>query len=435
MSIKVLATGDLHIGRRSSKIPTAFSDPEEFSCASMWMRLVDCALEEEVDLVLLSGDLVEQDNCFFEAIAPLERGLEKLRSHGIQTYATAGNHDARVLPQLTKLVQSGSLHLLGEKAAWQSIDCLKDNEPLVRIHGWSFHHHHHQTSPMLHYNLEPHPDVPTLGLLHADLDVPNSNYAPVSLDDLQSQDVAIWVLGHQHKPRHEQRAGRPQVLYPGSPQAMDPGEGGPHGPWILQLEGKNTVTAKQLPLSTVRYDTCRVNAEDCAEAEQLRALLFQKAEDFETDLQTLQKPPRLALLRFIIEGRSAFSSQLHSLPELEPGSGIYSQPLLRREIAVYAEKIKDETQPVFDLEELAEKKDPVGIVAALLLELETGAPDSETKALIERSLKATQDVDQSSSYVRIRGEGPQIDREAATAILRAQGLLLLTELRKQEIDP
>ncbi len=431
MSVKILATGDLHIGRRSSKIPGNFSNPEEFSCVSMWERVVDCAIEEEVDLILLSGDIVDQENCFFEAIAPLERGLKKLASCGIQTYATAGNHDAAVFPRLARLVETGSFHLLGKNGSWESVDCAQDNEPLVQIHGWSFPSRHHKTNPLIQYDLEPHPQVPTIGLLHADLEVPNSNYAPVSLNELQSKDVAIWVLGHQHKPRHEQLAGRAQVLYPGSPQAMDPGETGPHGPWILQLEGKDHVTARPLPLSSVRYDTCKVNAEGCADIDELINALLHTARDFNDTLQTLPAPPRLALLRFIIEGQTVLSQQLHTLTELEE---VCSQPLCGHDTDVYVEKLLDMTRPVFDLEQLAGKKDPVGIVAGLLLNLEAGTPDPETETLIKECLNRAQAVHQSRSYSDIRRD-PLLDRNDAIELLREQGLRLVTKLREQEATP
>mgnify|MGYP001340194688 CR=1 FL=1 len=428
MPVKILATGDLHIGRRSSKIPENFSSPGGLSCASMWAKLVDRAIAEEVDLVLLSGDIVDQDNCFFEAIAPLERGLKKLDSHGIQTCATAGNHDAAVFPRLARLVETGSFHLLGKKGTWESIDISRDGKPLAQIHGWSFPSRHYKASPLMQYDLEPHPDLPTIGLLHADLDNPASDYAPVSLDELQEKQVAIWVLGHQHKPRHEERAGRPRVLYPGSPQAMDPGESGPHGPWILQLEGRDRVSATQLPLSSVRYDTCRVSADGCGDAEEVFDALVQAAQSFDDTLQTLPEPPRLALLRFIIEGRSALSQQLLSLPEF---AEVYSRSLCGRDTDIYAEKLLDTTQPAFDLTQLAAKKDPVGAVAGLLLDLAAETPTPETEELIEKCLARTQTVHQSRSYSVIRPDR-QLDRGDAVELLRKQGLLLVAELRKQE---
>jgi len=430
MPVKILATGDLHIGRRSSRIPEGFNSPEGISCASMWAKLVDRAIEKEVDLVLLSGDIVDQDNCFHEAIGPLEEGLIKLHSHGIQTCATAGNHDAAVFPRLARLVETGSFHLLGKNGTWESIEISRDGKPLAQIHGWSFPSRHYKTSPLREYNLEPHPDLPTIGLLHADLDNPTSNYAPVSLDELQEKQVAIWVLGHQHIPHHEERAGRPHVLYPGSPQAMHPRESGPHGPWILQLDGRDRVSATQLPLSSVRYDTCRVSAEGCGDGEEVFDALVQAAQDFNDTLQTLQDPPRLALLRFIIEGRSELSQQLLSLPEFAKAG---SRPLCGRDTDIYAEKLLDATQPAFDLAQLAGQKDPVGAVAGLLLDLEAETPAPETEALIKECIARTQAVHGSISYSDIRSD-QELGRDDAVELLRRQGLLLVAELKKQEVS-
>ncbi|MFV2069114.1 MAG: hypothetical protein ACC645_19270, partial [Pirellulales bacterium] len=64
MPIRILATADIHIGRR----PTRLANPDDahrFSAARMWEAIVERALEEKVDLVALAGDIVDHDNRFF----------------------------------------------------------------------------------------------------------------------------------------------------------------------------------------------------------------------------------------------------------------------------------------------------------------------------------------------------------------------------------
>ena len=53
--MKLLCTGDLHVGRRSSGLPS----DDKHSCAAAWSRVVDEALVAKVDVVLLSGDLMD----------------------------------------------------------------------------------------------------------------------------------------------------------------------------------------------------------------------------------------------------------------------------------------------------------------------------------------------------------------------------------------
>ena len=85
----------------------------------MWEMIVDRAITETVDAVALSGDIVDQDNRFFEATGPLERGILLLASKGIHTFAVSGNHDYDVLHRLADSIGSEHFHLLGRGGQWE----------------------------------------------------------------------------------------------------------------------------------------------------------------------------------------------------------------------------------------------------------------------------------------------------------------------------
>ena len=233
MPIRILATADVHIGRRPTRLANS-DDAHRFSAAHMWEAIVDRAIEEKVDLVALAGDVVDHDNRFFEAIGPLERGLASLASHGIPTFAVAGNHDFDVFPRVAEVVGSDCFCLLGQGGQWEETRFTTKAGQQLCFHGWSFPSAHVPTSPLADYRLAS-TDVPTLGILHAEVDVPASPYAPVTRAELNSTGVTLWLLGHVHKPDYDKAVGGPPVLYPGSPQALDPGEGGPHGPWLIEI--------------------------------------------------------------------------------------------------------------------------------------------------------------------------------------------------------
>src|SRR5690606_30847102 len=101
--MRVLCAGDLHIGRRPTRLPSDV-DSSRLSCARSWESIVDYAVDQRVDVLALSGDVVDQSNKFYEAIGPLERGLARLRAAGVATVAVAGNHDHDVLPQLARSI-------------------------------------------------------------------------------------------------------------------------------------------------------------------------------------------------------------------------------------------------------------------------------------------------------------------------------------------
>ena len=85
-SIRVILTGDLHVGRRPSRVSDHI-DCRRCSCAAAWAAVVDYALQQKADVVAISGDLVDRENRFYEAFGPLERGLRRLSEAGIDTVA------------------------------------------------------------------------------------------------------------------------------------------------------------------------------------------------------------------------------------------------------------------------------------------------------------------------------------------------------------
>src|SRR5699024_3332473 len=56
-------------------------------------RLVQAAIDMEVDFVLLSGDLFDNERQSLKAQITLRNAFEKLKSHEIHVYLSYGNHD------------------------------------------------------------------------------------------------------------------------------------------------------------------------------------------------------------------------------------------------------------------------------------------------------------------------------------------------------
>src|SRR5690606_10610166 len=112
-------------------------------------------------------------------------------------------------------------------------------------------------------------DAPVLGLLHADLDQPRSDYGPVSLAELRAAPVDFWPLGHVPPPRLPEAPGAPPVPHPASPQALAPGAPGRRGVGIVEVGPGRSFRARMAPLSSVRYDVVEVDVDGVSEPEEL----------------------------------------------------------------------------------------------------------------------------------------------------------------------
>ena len=457
MAIRILATGDIHIGCRPSRVADP-ADAERFSCAAMWQAIVERAIAERVDLVALSGDLVDHNNRFYEATGPFERGLLKLAQHGIETYAVAGNHDFDVLPRLVETVGPQNFHLLGRGGRWEDCHVMRDGRPVLSIHGWSFPQQYAPTSPLIDYALASDPRIPTLALLHADLDNLVSRYAPVARAELNARPVTMWLLGHIHAPCYLPAAAGPALLYPGSPQAMDPGETGVHGPWIVEIEGPHAVRARQLPMSQVRYDVLPLDLTDSRTLDDFDRCVHQTIGTQLTSAASTDPPPALLSLRLRLIGRTPLCGSLSEpiarlVEDFERSAG----PVTAR-----IDKVYNETRGDFDLARLAEKQDLVGVVARTLLALQStpdnvagngnvavngdaftngdARADRNIERLVLQAREKILDAHRAPPYALLAGaqtdreEAPPID-ELARGLLIRQGTLLLEALRAQECAP
>jgi predicted phosphodiesterase len=270
--MKLLLTGDVHLGRRSSALG-AIDGVLDGSAAGAWSRIVDLAIAEEVAAILVSGDLVDSRNRFFEATAPLESGIARLTRHGIEVIAVAGNHDHSITPAIFRSFEKQQLKVsvLGPGGVWETRE-IRRGEEVVRIVGWSFPSEHFELDPTTNFPMDQAAagGIPTIGLVHGDLDVADSKYARLSSARLESFGVQGWLLGHIHVPSLRASAGCPWILYPGSPQALDPGERGSHGAWLLEVVAGVCHAPRLVSVSTVQYAATGISLADAASEDDVR---------------------------------------------------------------------------------------------------------------------------------------------------------------------
>lgn len=331
-----------------------------------WDGLVDCALAERVDAVLLAGDVVDQDNRYFEAYGPLGRGVARLKEAGIAVVAVAGNHDHHTLHEVAAQVGQGHLKVLGRGGRWERWT-LRDAAGVARLHvdGWSFPASRHPDDPTTGYDL-PDPDdgVPVVGLLHADLDSTETRYAPVPTASLARVQVSAWALGHVHRPALRQAPGRAPILYPGSLLALDPAETGQHGATLLELWPDRAPAFRPIPLSRVRYERVHVDVEGVADGDALRgrvaAALSRRLDEV---VDEGVGPLEVVSCRVRLTGRSSLGPRIAALDEAIRALDLSD----RQGVRLVVERVDADIRPALDLEDLARGSDAPALLARLIL--------------------------------------------------------------------
>ncbi|MDA3912341.1 MAG: DNA repair exonuclease [Bacteroidales bacterium] len=274
MSVKILAIADLHLGRTAS-VPNISNPP---SAAETLDEIVRFAMDNAVDVLTLSGDIVDNYNRYWEAVSPLQNAITQLQQAGIYVIMVAGNHDFDVLNEVIKNSRSKMLFLLGKNAKWESIQ-LNINGQDIQFVGWSFNSRYTIHDPLRDFDPQQiSKNIPTVGLLHCEADTPESQYAPVNSDTLSGSGVDVWILGHIHKASQLKKS-NPLIFYPGSPLAMNAGEQGIHGASLVIIDDSGQINYESYPFSAVRYENIKISIKPELNQDEFRSLVLNVLEE------------------------------------------------------------------------------------------------------------------------------------------------------------
>ena len=392
MAIKLLATSDLHLGRKSASIP---GNVPEASTRCSWERIVDYAVTHSVDALLLAGDIVDQDNRYYEATGTLQQGFDALGQAGIEVFAVGGNHDHDVLPQLLRHQSNNHIHLLGTNGRWETKTFVKNGQE-IQFAGWSFPAGSVTGNPLSGFDTAPiNNQLFTIGLLHGDADMAESNYAPVPLDHLIKTNIQAWVLGHVHKAQILHR-NDPLIFYPGSPQALSAKETGPHGVMQLTVDNDGEIKISHIPLSPVRYEHIELDVSHVSNRDDLRKTITGGIMDHSASLDS--EPGQQGYLIFDIgltgEHTDPVKIRAWSEDEIEDYA---------RETAggtqLLVRKTSTNVRPaVKDLAAWANDPSPVGKLAETILAIEKGQSNSFIEELVAAWKTNAKELQQAGVY-------------------------------------
>lgn len=413
----------MHLGKRPSRLPADLQgvhgiEPASLDPRAAWAAVVERALELRVDAVLLAGDVVDSGNHFMEAYGALHAGVQRLTKAGIDVVAVAGNHDVEALPRLADELEG--FVLLGRGGEWGSHVVERDGEPVVRILGWSFPRARVESSPLDalttdlregRYADAGPDDLRTVGLLHCDLDAGGGHYAPVTRRELGqlALGVSAWFLGHIHQPSIE-GGGRP-VGYLGSLVGLDPGEQGPRGPWLARSAAASW-ELEQIVLSPVLWESVDIDVSECAEREAVDPAITHALHDLAARLAPRLDGVRVVGVRPRLVGRTGLTGAALA----QAGEQARALQLDADGVLYFIDKVLDGTRPAIDLEALAQRNDPLAIVARRLLELEAGGEACHRLIAAARPRFAA--VAGHANFSRLGGETPG-DGQIHAWLLRA----------------
>lgn len=296
-------------------------------------RLVDAAIEEEVDFMVIAGDLYDGSWKDYNTGHYFCREMGRLNKAKIPVYLLYGNHDSE--SEMTKKLSLPSNVNVFEsrKPSTYRIETLK-----VALHGRSYREAATFENLASSYP-EPIAGWLNIGVLHTALGgyAAHQPYAPCSLDELTVKGYDYWALGHVHE--HAILQKDPWIVYPGNLQGRHIREIGERGAVLVTADETGIQSVERLCVDMLRWYVVDVDASVAATLQEVASLAGRAIEQL---IFEVTAPMHLAL-RVRIIGKTTTHGELFGL-ETQLREEILGQVASQGADRIWVEKVKIETE-------------------------------------------------------------------------------------------
>lgn len=363
--MKFIHTADIHLDSPLSGLAAYKDAPAELLrtvTRDAFTRLVDEAISEAVDFMVIAGDLYDGSWKDYNTGHFFCREMGRLNKAGIPVYLLFGNHDAD--SEMTKkLTLPPNVHQFEtRKANTFRIENLK-----VALHGRSY-----KEAATVDNLAASYPDPVSgwlnIGVLHTALEgyAAHANYAPCSLAELTAKGYDYWALGHVHE--HAILQKDPWVVFPGNLQGRHIRETGARGAMLITADASGIQSVDRLLVDLLRWHAVEVDASGANTLDEVVRLVGQAFEQLITET-----PENIYLsVRVSIKGRTAAHGELFGL-EAQLREEVLGQAAGHGIDRLWVEKVRIETEPIVDAEHMAARSDAIADLQGFLDEAPSDA--------------------------------------------------------------
>ena len=354
--MRFIHAADLHIDSPLRGLDRYDGAPVErlrTATRSAFERLIDKAINERVDFVLVAGDIYDCDWQDFHTGLFFRGQMVRLEREGIRVFIVQGNHDAQGVIS-KQLILPPNVTVFSSRAAQTvQIDNLS-----VAIHGRSFPERAVDEDLVPSYP-PPVPGFFNIGLLHTSLTgrAGHDTYAPTDLATLKTKGYDYWALGHVHA--REVLAEQPRIVFPGNLQGRHAKETGPKGCELVTVQA-GRVEAECVPLDVVRWSQLTLSLDGTHRLDALGEAFRHALDPLLTGAMD-----RLHAVRVTLTG----STELHRLEASQPGTlaaAMYGAAQDIGEAEVWIEQVRLDLTTPLDRMQAARRQDAVGELVRLV---------------------------------------------------------------------
>ena len=334
--MKYIHTADLHLDsplRGLSAYADAPAERLRTATRDAFHNLVTQAIDEQVDFMVIAGDVYDGDWKDFNTGLFFIRQMGRLRHAGILVYLLYGNHDAD--SEMTRgLELPDNVQVFSSRKA----ETFRIESRKVALHGRSFKVAA-TTDNLLPGYPEPVAGWLNIGVLHTALEgnAEHARYAPCSVAELKAKGYQYWALGHVHE--HWVQRGDVTIAYPGNLQGRHIRELGARGALLVTAEDGEITEVERLEVDVLRWHTLDI---DVSAAADLRSAVRMVGQAMEQLLESTPADLPLAV-RVVFKGCSAVHEEL-IVDEGQLRHEVIAQAVALDADRIWVEKVRVATQ-------------------------------------------------------------------------------------------
>lgn len=324
-------------------------------------NLIDLAVQEKVDFVLLAGDIYDGDWKDFNTGLFFNKRMVRLRDEGIKVFMVSGNHDAA--SQISKQLRlPDNVHLFATRKAETQIL----HETGVAIHGQSFANRAVTEDISSRYP-QAHQGYFNIGLLHTALSGREGHepYAPCTVDGLISKGYQYWALGHVHEREIVHKD--PWIVFPGNIQGRHIRETGSKGCTLVNVDGHEVTQAAHVPLDVLSWQHCHLDVTNCRHLDEVYDMVHHELGQLLASAEGRPVIVRLELKGATPVHQKIQSQSVHLVEEFRNlALGLGGQ-------GVWLEKVRFKTSDALDIDTFIQQDETLGSLIQSIMTLQVGS--------------------------------------------------------------
>lgn len=256
MPVKILHAADFHLDSPFDALPDEIAAVRRREQRQLLERIADITEEENVQLVLLSGDLLDSSTSYYETQDILVDAFSRIKA---EIFISPGNHDYYCPKSPYAYIRfPDNVHVFTSPI----IGCVTVTQLGCRIWGAGFNDQY--SRPLLTGFKTAENDLINIMVMHGDLT--GDAYNGIREAEIATSGLDYLALGHVHTFGGINKAGNTYYAYPGCPEGRGFDETGEKGV-IIGTVDKSGCDLRFRPLGGRAYKALSVDLTGHADAE------------------------------------------------------------------------------------------------------------------------------------------------------------------------